>query len=265
MDYNMSLNQQYKNILTEIEDGIGFIKINRPTRRNSLNMETLVEIEEALSNYEKDDEVKLIIFTGTDKVFAAGADIAQLRDRKMLEALIPGAQATYNKIENCETPTIALINGYALGGGFELALSCDIRLAAADAKMGLPELNLAIIPGAGGTQRLSRMVGKGKALEMILTGKMVTGEEAERLGIVASSVPGDQLLHEGKVMAEKIMAKGPLAIKLVKMVINKGFDADMGTALLLEKLAQTVAFATEDKFEGTSAFLEKRQPKYRNK
>lgn len=253
----------FENILKQSESGMGIIKINRPETRNALNKKTLQEIEEAIEIFENDESIKVIILTGEgEKSFAAGADIKQLRDRKMLEALVPGMQATYKRIEDCGKATIAAINGFALGGGFELALACDIRVAAAEVKIGLPELNLAIVPGAGGTQRLSRIVGKGKAMEMVLTGKLMDGKEAEQWGIVTKAVPKEQLLEEAKAIANTIAAKGPVAVKLAKMTINKGFDTDLDTALMLEKFAQTIAFGTEDKNEGTQAFLDKRKPEF---
>ncbi|OLO28662.1 enoyl-CoA hydratase [Alkalihalophilus pseudofirmus] len=256
----------YENLRLEISNGLGIIKIDRPEVRNALNAATLSEIEKAIDEFEINNEVKVIVITGEgEKSFAAGADIKQLRDRKMLEALVPGMQATYKKIENCSKATIAAINGFALGGGCELALACDIRIAANHAKLGLPELNLGIIPGAGGTQRLSRIVGKGKAMEMILTGKIIDGQEAERIGLVSQSVDGSELQAATEAVASSIMSKGPVAIKLVKMVVNRGFDVDLDTALMMEKMAQALAFGTEDKQEGTQAFLEKRQANFQNK
>lgn len=255
----------FKNILVNIENEIGTIKINQPETRNALNSETLKEIERAVEELEENEQVRVLVFTGAgEKSFAAGADIKQLRDRKMLDALVPGMQATYKKIEDCEKATIAAINGVALGGGFELALACDIRIAATEIKMGLPELNLAIVPGAGGTQRLVRIVGKGKAMEMILTGKIIDEQEAEHWGLVTKIVSKERLLEEVKKVAQTISSKGPVAVKLAKMVVNKGFDTDIETALMLEKFAQTIAFGTEDKNEGTQAFLDKRKAEFNN-
>ena len=165
----------------------------------------------------------------------------------------------YQKIENCQKATIAAINGYALGGGCELAMACDIRIAADHAKFGLPELNLSIIPGAGGTQRLARIIGKGRALDMILTGEMLTAKKAEEVGLVSKAVPMEELWQTVREKAEKILTKGPLAVRLAKVVINRGFNSDMETALMIEKLAQAVLFGSDDKNEGTQAFLEKRQ------
>ncbi|WP_409300345.1 enoyl-CoA hydratase/isomerase family protein [Peribacillus sp. SCS-155] len=249
------------NLLINVEDGIGIITINRPEVRNALNAETLRELEAVLEEWRENDEVAVVIFTGAgEKSFAAGADIAQLQQRTMRDALKPNMTSVYRKIEEYEKATIAAINGYALGGGLELALACDLRIAADHAKLGLPELNLAIIPGAGGTQRLTRIVGKGKAMEMILLGDMVSAEEASRIGLVSKAVKKEDLLQEAMEMARKLAAKGPLAVRLAKAVIHHGADADMGMALMMEKLAQTILMGSEDKLEGTRAFLEKRKP-----
>lgn len=253
----------YKNILTQIEDLIGIITINRPEVRNALDLATLHEIEMALEEWRNHPDVLVVIFTGAgEKSFAAGADIAQLNKRTMIEALQPNMTAVYRRIEEYEKPTIAAINGFALGGGLELALACDIRVAAQNAKVGLPELNLGIIPGAGGTQRLSRIVGKGKAMELILTGDIISAERAEQIGLVSKAVPLAELMLIAKEYATRIASKGPLATRLAKAVIHNGTDLDMGTALLLEKLAQTVLMGSEDKQEGTQAFLDKRTPRF---
>lgn len=256
----------YQHIIAEIEAGIGQITINRPEVRNALDLNTLQEIEKALDEWRNTEDVSVVIFTGSgEKSFAAGADIAQLQKRTMLEALQPNMTATYRKIEEYEKPTIAAINGYALGGGLELALACDIRIAALNAKVGLPELNLAIMPGAGGTQRLSRIVGKGRAMEMILTGEIITAEKAEQISLVSRAVPLEELMSVAKEYAGKIAAKGPLAVRLAKAVINRGADIEMETALFLEKLAQTILIGSEDKQEGTEAFLDKRTPRFKGK
>lgn len=256
---------QYENLLVQIEQGVMWLTINRPEQRNALNQETLQELGDAFNWAEANDEVKCIIIQGAgEKSFAAGADIKQLHERKMLEALIPGMQGLYKKIEQSGKVTIAAVKGYALGGGCELALACDIRIAAMEAKFGLPELNLGIIPGAGGTQRLSRVVGKGRALDMILTGKIIDGEEAERIGLVTYLTAHDELDAKAEEVASQILKKGPVAIQLAKLSVHKGFDVDLETAMLIEKLSQAVAFGTEDKREGTAAFLEKRTAEFTN-
>jgi enoyl-CoA hydratase len=256
----------FNNIITKIEGNIGYIVINRPEVRNALNLETLHEMERALDAWKYESEVKVIIFSGEGtKSFAAGADIAQLNKRTMIEALQPNMTATYRKIEEYEKPTIAAINGIALGGGLELALACDIRIAALHAKVGLPEVGLGIMPGAGGTQRLTRIIGKGRAMELILTGDIITAEEAERYGIVNRVVPQEELVEVAEEFARKISAKGPLALRLAKATINRGADIEMETALYLEKLAQTILVGSEDKVEGTQAFLDKRRPLFQGK
>ncbi|MDZ5473894.1 enoyl-CoA hydratase-related protein [Bacillus sp. 31A1R] len=256
----------YKNLIVQIEDSLGFITINRPELRNALNLDTLKEIEHVLEAWRENPDVKVIIFTGSgEKSFAAGADIAQLNKRTMIEALQPNMTATYRKIEEYDKPTIAAINGYALGGGLELALACDIRIASFNAKVGLPEVGLGIMPGAGGTQRLTRVIGKGKAMELILTGDLLTAEEAERFCLVSRAVPSDELLATAKEYARKISLKGPLSLRLAKAAVNKGADIEMETALYLEKLSQTILIASEDKKEGTNAFLEKRPPNFKGK
>jgi enoyl-CoA hydratase len=257
----------YQNIEVTKKGLLAYMTINRPELRNALNKETLKEIIDALHDIKTDDTVGCVIFTGKgDKSFAAGADISQLRQKNALDVFKPGGmQEVYDQIEMFDKPTIAMVNGFALGGGCELALACDIRVASVNAKFGLPELNLSIIPGAGGTQRLARLVGKGKALDMILTGKIINGEEAYRIGLVSEVVSQDELAAKTEEVAEKILAKGPLAVRFAKLVVQTGFDTDQRTGLLIEKLAQAVLFSTEDKNEGTSAFLEKRMPSFISK
>ena len=258
--------QKYRNIEIQLEQSIMWLTINRPEFRNALNKETLDELQEAFAVAETMNELKVIVVQGAGgKAFASGADIKQLNERSMLEALVPGMQGVYKQIEQSSKVTIAAVEGYALGGGCELALACDIRVATKKARFGLPELNLGIIPGAGGSQRLSRIVGKGRAIDMILTGKMIDGEEAERIGLASYYAPEGELENTVRTVASEIIKKGPVAIKLAKIVIHKGFDIDLETALLIEKMAQAIAFGTEDKQEGTAAFLEKRKAEFTNK
>ncbi len=257
------MNSLFQHIKVEKDEFVGTITIDRQRVRNALNKMTIDELQVAVGELEEDPKLRIILITGAgEKAFVAGADIKELHERTMLEALVPGMQKVYREIEQSSKVTIAVINGHALGGGFELALACDLRVVANHAKMGLPELNLAIIPGAGGTQRLMRIVGKGRALEMILTGKIIDGQEAERIGLVTQSVESNILWNVTNQLVESILSKGPLALKLAKMVVNRGQDVDLDTALMLEKLAQTVLFASEEKHEGTQAFLEKRRPNY---
>lgn len=259
--------QNYRNIKLELNGQIAYLIINRPEVRNALSGETAEELKDALEKLEKRDEVGCVVFTGAgEKSFVAGADIAQLATRSMLDALQKGGlRDLYAYIELYEKPTIAMINGYALGGGCELALACDIRIASTTAKLGLPELNLSIIPGAGGTQRLARIVGKGKALEMILTGKMIDAEEAYRIGLVSEVAEPDKLREKVEEVAAQILSKGPLAVRLAKLAVHYGGEADLQTGLMLERLAQALLFETEDKLEGTRAFLEKRKPEFKGR
>ena len=257
---------EYKTILTSVEENVGTITINRPDVRNALSTQVLGDIRGALAEFRHDDEVGVVTFTGAgDRAFAAGADINELRERTFLDALASLMQAVYDEIEDYEKPTIAAVNGLALGGGCELAMACDIRIASENARFGQPEVNLSIIPGAGGTQRLARLVGKGKATEMILTGEIIGAEEAHRVGLVTRVISCDELVDAVRETARSIMSKGPLAIRLAKLAIRTGFETDLRTGLVIERLAQAVLLTSEDKREGTSAFLEKREPEFKGK
>ena len=253
----------FQNILLTKEQHIGFITINRPEVRNALDSFTYEEMKLALKEFERDEQVIVVILTGSgEKAFASGADIGQLQQRRFADALEPGLQGLCKAIEESGKIVIAAVNGYALGGGCELALACDIRIASDTAKFGLPELNLGIIPGGGGTQRLSRLIGKGRALDMILTGAIINAERAEQIGLVSKVVHSGSLLEETISYTKSIVSKGPLALKLVKAVVHQGFDLNLEAALKLEKLTQAIVFESEDKLEGTTAFLEKRESNF---
>jgi enoyl-CoA hydratase len=254
----------YSQIVVKKEDRIAYIIINRPKVLNALNMKCVKEIKTVMEVFEHDHDVQCVIFTGEgNKAFAAGADIDELEKSNVVDLLQSnGMQETFTYIENYEKPTIAMINGFALGGGCELAMACDIRIASSNAKLGLPELNLSIIPGAGGTQRLSRLVGSGNALYLILTGKMIRAEEAKQWGLVSEVFQEDELQAQVKKIAEAIITKGPLATKLARIAVKNGAEANMNIGLLLEKVSQALLFTTEDKQEGMKAFLEKREAKF---
>lgn len=256
----------FQNILLEVKQKIGMIKINRPDVRNALDAQTYEELERAITVFEQDPEVVVIVLTGEgEKAFAAGADIQQLQKRHFLDALEPGLQGVCKRLEHSSKVTIAAVNGFALGGGCELALACDIRIASINAKFGLPELNLAIIPGGGGTQRLARMIGKGRALDMILTGGIISAERAEHIGLISKVTEPGHLLAVVQEYAQAIITKGPLALRLAKMVVHQGFDLNLESSLMLEKFAQAIVFESEDKLEGTTAFLEKRPANFLGK
>lgn len=258
---------EYQNLLLEKKERLAVITLNRPEVRNALDPRTWTEIRAAVRECRFDPDVRAVIITGAGgKAFASGADIRALREREALDVLRGEAQETLNEIENLEKPVIAVIDGYALGGGCELAMACDLRIATARSRFGQPEVNLGIIPGAGGTQRLQRLVGFGKAKELILTGEIIGAEEARAIGLVNKVVERpEDLMPAAMEIAQKIMAKGPVAVGLAKAAINVGAGTDINTGLWFEKLAQTVAFATEDRIEGTGAFLEKRPANFKGK
>lgn len=257
---------EVENLLININNGIAIVMINRPSVRNAIDLQTQQELVYLLGELVENNDVQVVIITGVgEKVFASGADIGDLKKRTMLEALQGRMQALTSLIENFNKPIIAAINGYALGGGCELAMACDIRIAANHAKFGLPEVGLGVLPGAGGTQRMTELVGKGKAKELIFTGKIIKAEEAERIGLINDVVPYQELLQTAKEMAYKIMKKGPIALRLAKLAINAASEGNLKTGLEIEKLSQAILMTTEDKVEGTSAFLEKRTPNYKGR
>ena len=259
---------EFKNILIERKDKLEVITINRPNVLNALNDETISELHQALREIFKDEQVRVVIFTGAgEKAFVAGADIGELRICNALAGhrkSINGQRLLYH-IENMEQVAIAAINGFALGGGCELALACDIRIASENAKLGQPEVNLGLIPGYGGTQRLPRLVGRGKAKELIFTGDMVDAGEALRIGLVDRVVPQAELLKVARDLADKIASKGPLAVRSAKRAINLGLDVDLRSGCEYEASEFSAICASEDKSEGTSAFLEKRKPNFKGR
>jgi len=256
----------YQHVLIEKSEGIGLITINREEVRNAIDPLTYSEIIQAMQDFEADEEVGVIILTGAgDKSFAAGSDIRQIKDRTLMDGLAAPPQRNLAKVEDIEKPIIAALNGFALGGGCELSMACDIRIASDRAKLGQPEVNLGFIPGAGGTQRLINLVGLGKAKELIMTGDIIDAAEAERIGLVNKVVPHDELLTAAREMAKKILSKGPLAIRLAKMVMNARIKGGQEAAMLVERFAQSCLMTTEDKIEGTTAFLEKRKPEFKGR
>ena len=256
----------YRGIILERRDRIAILTVNRPEVLNALDPPTWEEIGAAVRDVERDPDIRVLIVTGAgEKAFVAGSDIRSLRERSMWDVLRYSSQDVLTELENMPKPVIAAVNGYALGGGCELAMACDIRIAADTARFGQPEVNLGIIPGAGGTQRLARLVGLGKAKELIFNGDIIDAYEAERIGLVNKVVPRDQLMDAAFQMAEKILAKGPLAVAMAKRVIQGGSNVDLPSGLAMEKLGQTILFATEDRREGMDAFLEKRKARFQGR
>ena len=254
----------FKNIVLDKEGGVAIVKMNRPAAMNALNSETLGELKEAFAYLKDDDAVKVIIITGEGKAFVAGADIAEMKDMTGDQAkeFSKAGQKVFSKVARMKKPVIAAVNGFALGGGCELAMACDIRIASEKAKLGQPEVNLGIIPGFAGTQRLSRLVGAAKAKEMIFTGDMVDAQTALSTGLVNQVVPVDQLMNVCMEMANKIASKGPVAVKLAKKVINEGIEEklDKGSEYETDEFGE--CFAKGEAKEGMTDFLEKRKPNW---
>lgn len=254
--------KHYNNLLVTAQDGIAIITINRPKSLNALNSETLSELGDIASVIEKSREIKVVILTGSgQKAFVAGADISEMVNASAQEgrAMALLAAETFNRFENMPQITIAAVNGYALGGGCEISMACDIRIAAENAKFGQPEVNLGILPGFGGTQRLPRLVGKGRAKELIFTTDQIDAQEAYRIGLANKVVPQEALLDVCMEMAKKIISKASFAVTLAKQAINTGMDTDLDSGLKLEANLFGLAFSTHDKIEGMTAFLEKRK------
>jgi|Deesub1362A_J573_1020465.scaffolds.fasta_scaffold00050_11 enoyl-CoA hydratase len=258
----------YENITYEKKENIAIITVNRPKVLNALNRQTINELDQAVIEAECDPDVKVVVITGSgDRAFIAGADINEFVGIDVVTAktLSKRFQDFLDRLENLSKPVIAAINGLALGGGCELAMACDLRIAATTARLGQPEINLGIIPGAGGTQRLPRLVGVAKAKELIYTGDMITAEEAEKIGLVNRVVPPEKLMDETIALAKKISQKSPFILQLAKEAINVGINLDMRSAISLENDLVTIAFTTEDKEEGMRAFMEKRKPEFKGK
>jgi enoyl-CoA hydratase len=258
----------YQNLLIEKKDNIAIVKINRPDKMNALNSQTMSEIKSAFTELKSDSGTFVVIITGSgEKAFVAGADIAELHKLDVItgKTFAENGQDIFNLIENLDKPVIAAVNGFALGGGCELALACHIRVASENAKFGQPEVNLGIIPGYGGTQRLTRLINSGRAMEYILTGDMIDANEALRLGLVNKVYPQAELMNKTLEMAGKIVAKGQQAIRLSVKAVNIVDEVSGKEGLNYEASLFSLACGTEDFKEGTKAFLEKRKPDFRNK
>ena len=257
----------FKGILFEKDKNIGVLSINRPDALNALNSDVLDEINNVIDMIIEDDQVHILIVTGEGRAFVAGADISEMKDMDMFKArkFAEKGLKLFRKVELMEKPVIAAVNGFALGGGCELAMCCDIRIASPKAKFGQPEVDLGIIPGFAGTQRLSRIVGLAKAKELIFTADMIDAEEAYRIGLVNKVVPEEDLMDEAMAMANKILSKGQIAVRFAKVAINRGIETDIETGMDIERDLFGLCFATEDQKEGMDAFLMKRKPNYKLK
>jgi enoyl-CoA hydratase len=260
-----------KNIIydRDEEKGIARITINRPAARNALNTDTRLELKSRIGEIENDQNIRVVIITGAgDKSFVSGADINDFKGatpQMMEERTSTLGQGLFTALENLRAPVIAMINGYCFGAGLEMAMCCDTRIASENAKFGQLEINIGIFPGAGGTQRLPRLIGWGRAKQMIYTGRIIDGVEAERIGLVDRVVPPDMLEQEVKQLAETIASKSPVIMSLAKKAINRGMYTDLAAGLAYEKRNFALCFATEDHIEGIAAFLEKRQPVFKGR
>ena len=256
----------YENIIVDTKGPVGIVTLNRPKAMNALNTAIVGEIGQALDGFEADDAIGCIVVTGSEKAFAAGADIKEMQSKTYMDAYLRNFITDgWERITTCRKPVIAAVAGFALGGGCEVAMMCDFIIAADTAKFGQPEITIGIIPGAGGSQRLPRFVGKSKAMEMILTGRMMGAEEAERSGLVSRVVPAVDLLDEAVKTAKAIADLSRPALMVAKEAVNRAYEVSLSEGVLFERRSFHALFATEDQKEGMAAFAEKRQPKWKNR
>jgi enoyl-CoA hydratase len=255
----------YETILVESRGPIGLITLNRPKALNALNGQLIGELTEALAGFDADPQIAVMVITGSERAFAAGADIKEMEGKDFIDAFQSDFIGPWQKVSRCKKPIVAAVAGYALGGGCELAMMCDIIIAADNAKFGQPEISLGAIPGAGGTQRLTRAVGKSKAMEMVLTGRMMDADEAERANLVARVVPLSDLLDEALKLAETIAEKSQPVVAMAKEAVDVAYETTLQEGLRFERRTFYATFATEDRREGMQAFVEKRTPNFTNR
>jgi enoyl-CoA hydratase len=242
---------------------IALIRLNRPKELNALNLQLMLELKKALQELDGDEEVRCIIITGNQQAFAAGADIKQMENKTAIDLLKIDQFETWDQIRKTKKPIIAAVSGFALGGGCELAMTCDMIVASESAKFGQPEIKIGIMPGAGGTQRLTRAVGKALAMEMVLTGKFISAEEALKAGLINKVVPEELYLNEAVKLAKEVCAMSPIATRLAKESVNKAFETSLQEGLFFERKNFYMSFTSEDQKEGMSAFVEKRKPEFK--
>jgi enoyl-CoA hydratase len=255
----------YETIIVETRDGVGLITLNRPKALNALSSELIAEVSSALDDFEADEKIGAIVITGSEKAFAAGADIKEMASMSYMDAYLSDFITPWDRVSKARKPIIAAVAGYALGGGCELAMMCDFILAADTAKFGQPEITLGVMPGAGGSQRLTRFVGKSKAMEMCLTGRMMDAEEAERSGLVSRIVPADVLVEEAVKTAKKIADFSLPIVMMTKESVNRSYETTLTEGLHFERRLFHSMFATEDQKEGMAAFVDKRKAQFKNK
>lgn len=244
---------------------IALIQLNRPKELNALNLQLMQELRDALKELDKNDQVRVIIITGNEQAFAAGADIKQMADKTAIDMLTIDQFSTWDQIRKTRKPIIAAISGFALGGGCELAMTCDMIIASETAKFGQPEIKIGVMPGAGGTQRLTRAIGKAKAMELVLTGRFLSADDALSYGLINKVVPVEMYLNEAVTLAKEIATMSPIATQLAKEAVNRSFETHLDEGLHFERKNFYLAFASEDQKEGMKAFIEKRKPDYKGK
>jgi enoyl-CoA hydratase len=252
----------YENILVERRGGAGLIRLNSPKTLNALSKGLIADVNSALVGFESDENIGAVVITGSEKAFCAGANIREVAGTDFVTAYVDDLVREWDRVAECRKPLVAAVAGYAVGGGCELAMMCDVILAADTAKFGQPEITLGIIPGAGGTQRLARLIGRTKAMELCLTGRLIDAVEAERIGLVARIVPAPDLVEEAMKMAEKIASLPRAAVMMVKETVNRAEETPLAEGLRFERRLFQALFATRDQKEGMAAFLEKRPPKF---
>ena len=255
----------YENIIVETRGRAGLVRLDRPEAMNALSSALMDELNAALDDFEADEKIGAIVVTGSDKAFAAGADIKEMADLDFITAYKNDLIADWARVAERRKPLIAAVAGYALGGGCELAMMCDFILAAENAKFGQPEINIGVMPGSGGTQRLARFIGKAKTMEMCLTGRMMDAEEAERAGLVSRIVPAGELVDEAVKVAQKIAGFSMPSVLMTKESVNRAYETTMAEGVRFERRLFQSLFATEDKSEGMTAFIEKREPQFKNR
>ena len=252
-------------ITTNYQPFIALIELNRPKELNALNMQLMSELRDALKELDKDDKVRAIVITGNEKAFAAGADIKQMADKTAIDMLTIDQFSTWDQIRKTNKPLIAAVSGFALGGGCELAMTCDMIIASESAKFGQPEIKIGVMPGAGGTQRLTKAIGKVRAMEMVLTGNFISADEALAYGLVNKVVPIELYLEEAMKLAKQVAEMSPIAARLAKEAVNRSFETHLDEGLHFERKNFYLAFSSEDQKEGMQAFVEKRKPKFTGK
>ena len=256
---------EYTTILTEIHNRVGLARLNRPKAMNALNGVLMGELMDALEAFDRDEQVGAIVITGNERAFAAGADIKEMADASAVDMLLSDNISRFDRIRGIKKPVIAAVSGWCLGGGCELAMSCDMIIASETARFGQPEVTIGVIPGAGGTQRLTRAVGKAIAMEMVLNNRTLTAEEAQQYSLVNRVVPVERCLDEALALAGEIAARAPLAVRLGKEAVNHAFESFLADGLADERRAFYLLFSTQDQKEGMAAFAEKRSPNWKGK